>query len=227
MKVRCAVCNTSLPLMARACPACGTVNAARHVTLGALAVLAVLGPAIAIAIYAATRWDAPLIAGDQPADQALPSQPAASATDTDFGWLEAAMKACDEKATSEPNALHMLVVPLTIDPKDMEQWRKTSLNRIGNALVLPGKETLEGLRSKTLSLSTETYVFGVRDERTSTVRKWEPATGVKWYSIADAEALEGLRMQYKPRDRGRDNSWGNAVQHQKAFCYWVNAIYEE
>jgi hypothetical protein len=34
-------------------------------------------------------------------------------------------------------------------------------------------------------------------------------------------------MQYKPHSRGRGDSWGNVIAHQKGNCYWVNAIYEE
>jgi hypothetical protein len=225
MTRRCAQCNAALPLLARSCPTCGTANPARRVAFGTAAVLAVLGPAIGIAIYAATRWEQPLISGDQLADQALPSQPAAGA-DGDFAWLSAAMKACDDKAAREPNFLHLLVIPLAFDPKDVEQWRKLSLNRIGNALVLPGEDTLNGLRSKSLSIAAGQYVFSIRDERDQSVRKWEPATGVKWYS-ADADGIESLRMQYKPHDKGRDDSWGNAISHHKGICYWVNAIYEE
>src|SRR5262245_43479235 len=103
MKVRCTNCHAPAPLMAYACSACGAANPARRAVFGTLAVLAVLGPAIAVALYAATRWDAPLIAGDQPADQAPPAPPAIAVTDGDFAWLDAAMKACDENATREPN----------------------------------------------------------------------------------------------------------------------------
>jgi hypothetical protein len=137
------------------------------------------------------------------------------------------MKACDEKALREPNALHFLVVPLAFDPKDVEEWRKVSLNRIGNALVIPGEDMLNALRRKSLSLAAEQYVFSIRNEQDQAVRRWEPATGVKWYSIADAEGVASLRVQYKPRDKGRDDDWGNVITHQKGTCYWVNAIYEE
>jgi hypothetical protein len=212
--------------MASSCPRCDAPNPARRAILAAAAIVAVLGPAIAIAIYAATRWEQPLIAGDQPADQALPSQPVAG-SDADFTWLSAAMKACDDKAASEPNALHLLVVPLSFEPKDLTSWRTISLNRIGNALVLPGKETLDGLRGKSLSIDPEQYVFSIRDEKTRAVRKWGPANGVKWLSIADAEGVASLQMQYKPRDKGTDDNWGNLIAHQKGTCYWVNAIYEE
>jgi hypothetical protein len=210
--------------MAGSCPNCRAPNPARRNVLAAAAVVAVLGPAIAIAIYAATRWEQPLIAGDRPADQPLPSHPG---SDADFAWLSAAMKACDDKAASEPNALHFLVVPLAFDPKDIESWRRISLNRIGNALVLPGKETLDGLRSKSFSIDAEQYVFSIRDEKTQAVRKWESANGVKWLSIADAEGVTSLQMQYKPRSRGRDDNWGNVIAHQKGNCYWINAVYEE
>jgi hypothetical protein len=34
-------------------------------------------------------------------------------------------------------------------------------------------------------------------------------------------------MQYRPRDKGRDDNWGNPIVHQKGNCYWVNATFEE
>ena len=91
MNRRCAVCDAPLPLMAHACPACGTANPARRAVLTGAAIVAVLGPAIAVAIYAATRWDQPLISPDQPAEQVLPAQPTAR-SDDNFAWLEAASR---------------------------------------------------------------------------------------------------------------------------------------
>ncbi len=225
MKSRCAVCDAPVPPMARGCPNCGAPNPARRAILAAAAIVAVLGPAIAVAIYAATRWDQPLISADRPAEQALPAQPTPR-SDDNFAWLEAAMKACDDKASAEPNALHFLVVPLTYDPKDIDHWRQAALNRIGNALVLPGTDTLSGLRDKTLAIAPEEYVFSLRDQATQAVRTWDAATGVKWFSIGDAGDVTSLQMQYKPGDKGHD-LWGNLISHQKGACYWINAIFEE
>jgi hypothetical protein len=225
MNRRCAVCGAALSLMARECPACGSPNPGRRAVLAAAATVAVLGPAIAVAIYAATRWDQPLVTGDRPVDQALPSQPPAG-PDDDFAWLSAAMKACDDKAAAEPNALHFLVVPLASDPKDIDRWRQAALNRIGNALVLPGTDTVSGLRDKTLTIAPQEYIFSIRDQNTQAVRAWDAATGVKWLSIGEAGELTSLQMQYKPRDKGRD-VWGNLIAHQKGTCYWVNALFEE
>lgn len=225
MKARCGTCNNELPLTARSCPACGMANPSWHATLGTIAAIAVLVPAIAIAIYAATR-DQPLIRGDRPADQPLPSQPSASGADN-FDWLATAMKACDDKATSEPNALHVLVVPLVASPKDFPMWRQMSLNTIGNAVVLPGSDTLKGLRAATLSIDPGEYAFSVRDEKTKSARKWSDVAGVKWLSIADAGGVETISMQFKPRVKGRDDRWGNAVDHHKGNCYWINAVFED
>ena len=111
--------------------------------------------------------------------------------------------------------------------RSVEQWRPRALNRIGNALVLPGDDTLGGLRRKALAIASQPYVFSIRDDKTGTVRKWEPATGVKWFSIADADDVSLFRMQYRPSDRGSDDSWGNTIVHQKGNCYWVNALYED
>lgn len=216
MKARCTECNLELALTARSCPACGAANPAWPAVLGTIAAVAVLGTAVAIAIYVATR-DQPLITGGQPVD---------SGSDN-FDWLATAMKACDDTAAKEPNALHFLVVPLASNPADFAKWRQASLNSIGNAVVLPGEDTLKGLRDATLSIDPVQYAFSVRDEKTKAVRSWQDVSGVKWLSIADAGDVETISMQFKPRDRGRDDRWGNVVGHHKGNCYWINAVFED
>ena len=226
MSKPCAACGADVSLWARHCRECGAHNPRRRTAVGTVAVLAVLGPAIAIAIYAATRWDNPLIQGDRPADPALPSQTIA-VRDDNFDWLALAMKTCDEKAASEQNALHFLVIPIAHTANIVEEWRRRALNRIGNALVLPGDDTLAALRKKELTISTQPYVFSIRDNQTDPIRKWDPSTGVKWFSIADAENVSVFQMQYRPTGLGKDDIWGNTVLHQKGNCYWVNALYED
>ena len=46
--------------------------------------------------------------------------------DGDFGWLETAMKQCDEQAAKEPKGLHYLVIPLVDEPRDEAGWRRIS-----------------------------------------------------------------------------------------------------
>lgn len=223
----CAACGADVALSARHCPECGAPNPGRRNIAAIVTVLAVLGPAIAIAVYAATRWDNPIVgASDRPTEQSLPAQTIA-ARDDNYDWLALAMKACDEKATAEPNALHFLVIPIAYDAATVERWRPSALNRIGNALVLPGHQTLEALRKKSLSIATEPFTFSIRDDQTGAIRRWDTATGVKWLSIADADSVSAFKMQYRPRGRGQDDVWGNGIQHRKGNCYWVNALYED
>lgn len=220
MSSRCPYCGESVSRLARSCPACGAANPARNTVLGAAIASAVLIPAIAIAIYAATRWDRPLIEGGILADQ-----PSASTPGEDFAWLSAAMKECDAKAAQDPNALHFLVIPLAADPKQTENWRKLALNQVGNAIVLAGDDTINGLQRRALTIATsEDYVFSIRDEKTQVVRKWEPSSGVKWFSTVEGSDIVSFRMQFKPRDKGRDDDWGNVMIHQKGNCYWINAV---
>ena len=226
MSTRCPSCDAPISLFASACPQCGAVNPARRGALGASAAVAVLLPAVAIAIYAATRWDQPLITADRPADVALPAQPTGG-SDGDFRWLAEAMKACDEKASSEPGVLHFLVTPVVFRPADVEEWRKRALNRIGNAMVLTSEDMLNGLRDKTLTISPDEYTFSIRDGKTQAVSKWARGAGVKWYSGPGGEVVGLFSMQYKPNNRGRDDSWGNPIAHQKGNCYWVNVAFEE
>lgn len=227
MKVQCQWCDAPVPLMARTCPECAAVNPARRTVLGGAIIAALLVPVIAIAIYAATRWESPLISADDvPAGQELPSQ-AVAASDANFDWLAAAMKNCDDKAMADPAVLHALVIPLAFNPADIEQWRRLALNRIGNAMVLPGDETLKGLRAKTLTIAPEEYSFSVRDGKTQATRRTQRATGVRWISAPGAQDFTIFTMQFRPRDKGRDDSWGNPIVHQKGNCYWVNAAFEE
>ena len=226
MKTRCAWCDASISVFAAACPHCGTSNPVRRGALGAVAAVAVLLPAIAIAIYAATRWDQPLITADRPADVALPAQPVGGSGD-DFNWLTEAMKACDQKASGEPAVLHFLVTPVVFRPAEVEEWRTRALNRIGNAMVLSSEDLLKGLREKTLTIAPDEYTFSIRDGKTQAVRKWARGTGVKWYSAPGGEDVGQISMQYKPNNKGRDDNWGNPIPHQKGNCYWINVAFEE
>jgi hypothetical protein len=223
----CPACGAPVPLSARHCPECGAPNPHRRSIAVIVTILVVMVPAIAIAIYAATQWEHPLIeATENRANPGMPSQ-TITASDDNFDWLALAMKTCDEKAASEPDALHFLVIPIAHSTEVVNQWRRAALNRIGNALVLPGDQMLAALRKKTLTLSTEPYVFSIRDDQTGTVRKWDEATGVKWVSVEDAKDVSTFKMQYRPRGLGKEDIWGNGFLHRKGNCYWVNVLYEE
>lgn len=227
MKAQCTWCDAPTPLMAKSCPECGAANPARRTVLGIAAAIAIMVPAIAVAIYAATQWQRPLIKAEGPAGEpSLPAQPV-TGSDPAFDWLAAAMKTCDDKATTEPGTLNLLVVPVTFDAKDIEQWRRQALNRIGNAMVLPSNDMLDGLRRNTLALAKEPYSFLVRDEKTRTVRRWTGTGGVQWLSAPGAEDTTLITMQYRPHDKGSDEAWGNPIVHQKGNCYWVNLAFEE
>ena len=239
MKRPCPTCGASMSPLTRFCAACGTANPARTTVLAMAAAIAVLVPAIAVAIYAATRWERPLIEGGTLADQTATPEPTASSPTgpgpmtpapapagqaDDFAWLSTAMKECDAKAAQEPDVLHFLIVPLASDSKFAEDWRTVSLNTIGNAVVLPGTDTLNGLQRRTLTIAPGEYAFSIRIENTQAVRRWDASTGVKWISTPGAGAIALFRIQFKPRDKGRDDAWGNAIAHQRGNCYWINAL---
>lgn len=142
----------------------------------------------------------------------------------DFGWLDTAMKQCDEQAAKDPKGLHYLVIPLTDEPRDEPGWRRVSINDIGNAILLGSDDMLAGLRRKALRLSTDEYVFSARNETTKDVLTWKPSTGVRKFVVNDASAIKQFRVQFQSNDASRAINWGATFDRQEGNCYWVNAI---
>jgi hypothetical protein len=142
----------------------------------------------------------------------------------DFGWLEAAMKQCDAQAAKDVKGLHFLVTPLIDEPRDEPGWRRVSINDIGNAILINAQDMLAGLRRKALRISTEEYVFSVRNERTRDVLTWKPSTGVRKFVVNDAAAIEQFKVQFQSGDAARTINWGATFARQEGNCYWVNAI---
>jgi hypothetical protein len=142
----------------------------------------------------------------------------------DFGWLEAAMKQCDETAAKETKGLHYLVIPLNDEPRDEPGWRRVSINDIGNAILVNSEDMLAGLRRKALRISADEYVFSARNEATRDVLTWKPSTGVRKFVINDASGIEQFKVQFQSNDASRAINWGATFERQAGNCYWVNAI---
>jgi hypothetical protein len=89
---------------------------------------------------------------------------------------------------------------------------------------LTGDDALAALKRKALKISTESYVFSVRNEATKVVQTWKPSVGVQWFSTAAAEPVEFIRMQIKVGPNAGDTDWGSDYVRQKGGCHWVNAL---
>jgi hypothetical protein len=155
-----------------------------------------------------------LLAGG-PADRrgAAVTQP----PDGDYGWLEAAMKQCDEQAAQGPKAVHYLVTPLIDEPRDDVGWRRISINDIGNAILINSDDMLAGLR-QAFDQPNE-CVFSVRNEVNPDLK---PSAGVRKFVINDAEDI----TQFGPVQSAtlRSPLLGRNHERQPGNCYWVNAI---
>lgn len=210
----CGHCGEPIPKGARACGYCGAPVRARRSVLVIVAVLSVLClAAVAAAVL--------LLAGRSPdQDGAAVDQRAGG----DFGWLEAALKQCDEQAAKDPKALHYLVVPLVDEPRDEPGWRRISINDIGNAILVNSEDMLAGLRRKALRIGADEYVFSVRNETTKDILTWKPSKGVRKFVINDATGLGQFRVQFQSSDAARAINWGATFARQEGNCYWVNAI---
>ena len=210
----CGHCGEPIPKGARACGYCGAPVRARRSVLVIVAVLSVLClAAVAAAVL--------LLAGRSPDQEGAAVDQRAGG---DFGWLEAALKQCDEQAAKDPKGLHYLVVPLVDEPRDEPGWRRISINDIGNAILVNSEDMLAGLRRKALRIGADEYVFSVRNETTKDVLTWKPSKGVRKFVINDAAGLAQFRVQFQSSDAARAINWGATFTRQEGNCYWVNAI---
>ena len=209
----CPHCGEPIPRGARACSHCGAPVRARRSALTITLVLV----ALCLAAIGAAAF---LLSGRSPTQQ----DAAVDQRDSDFAWLETAMKQCDEEAAKDPKALHYLVIPLIDEPRDEPGWRRISINDIGNAILINGEDTLAGLRRKALRISPDEYTFSARNETTRDVLTWKPSTGVRKFVVNDASGIEQFRVQFQSNDASRAINWGSIFQRQAGNCYWVNAI---
>lgn len=214
----CPSCGGGVLLFTRACIRCGARNKARTVAIAIATALSILVVAGGVATIAFLRGQLPVGAEQRPAASTPP------ASGDEFSWLSAAMAECDAEAAKEASTLEFLVIPLKSAPGNAGQWRRKSLNDIGNAILLTADDTLDGLKRGTLSLSAEQYLFSIRDEATGIIYKWSPSTGVKKFLTADADSIAQFKVQFQLGDKTSDANWGAAFVRRKGNCYWVNAI---
>lgn len=210
----CPDCGARVPALARTCASCGARNPGRRRSIAVASALAVFTLAVFVAAVAALGW-LQLPAGN--ARQYV-------GPDDDFGWLETAMKECDEQAAKEPATLQFLIIPLAAKPGDEAGWRSTALNDIGNAILLSSEDSLSALRKGSLQITMEEYLFSIRDQATNVVFKWNRSRGVAQFSTTKVEDTDQFRIQFRTRARARADEWGNVFVRQKGTCYWVNAI---
>lgn len=234
---QCPQCDAVVPLLGRVCGHCGAPNPARRGMIAVAAAVVVLIGAGAGGIYMATRQQHPPTAATagtsvSPSAAGTSAGPSAAGTSVgpsattapgDFTWLSTAMTACDEAAAKQPNKMHFLMIPLIANPKDMADWRLIAGSPIGNALTIPANDALGGLKRGTLKIYPDEYVFSVQDEATKAVYKWNPASGVKWFSTTDDPKIGSFRVQFQPR-RKPDGDWGALYSERGGMCLWVAAI---
>jgi hypothetical protein len=210
----CPSCGEPVSTFAKSCAHCGAPNPARRAGFLVAGALVLLLVAVAVATTALLRWHR----------TSVPDGTATTAPGEDFGWLSTAMRDCDTDAAKNLDTLYFLVIPLKAVTGDDESWRKRSLNDIGNATLLNSEVALDSLKDGSLQLSSEQYVFAIRDDKTSTIYKWSPSSGAKRFSTADSDAIDGFKVQFVTRQKSDDSNWGAIFTRRKGNCYRVNAI---
>src|SRR5262249_44772011 len=155
---------------ARDCARCGAPNPARPAALAIGGALAALGLAALVtgAVIVFKPSGRPATPASAPAAKPQPNSA--------FAWLQAALDSCDADAANDKSTLQFLVIPLAASKADDEEWRKKSLNDIGNGVLLKSDDALAGLGDRQLKLSSIEYVFAIRDDATGVVYKWKPGT---------------------------------------------------
>jgi hypothetical protein len=207
----CPNCGGTVSTFARSCVHCGAPNRARRGGLMVAGALGVFLVAVGAAAIAALSWLWHTAGDDQPL------------ADDDLTRLSTAMHECEDDASKNLGAIYFIVIPLTADTNDLLQWRAKSLNDIGNGILLSSTSALDGLKEKTLKLSSEQYVFGIRDQA-KVIYKWKASRGVARFSTADADSIASFNIQFLAGAGARETEWGAGFARQKGNCYWVNAI---
>jgi hypothetical protein len=205
----CPDCGGRVSAFARWCPHCGLPNRARWAAFAVAGAFAALLLAIGVALFIVLRWERLPFGAEQ--------------AEAQYTWLATAMAQCEDEASKRLDTLQFLVVPLAPDDKDIAPWKAKSLNDIGNAILLTTESALDALRNRMLRISTEEYVFGIRDQA-GAIYRWNPSTGVKKFSTDDAGAIENFNLQFLTRSAARESAWGAKFGRIKGNCYWVNAI---
>jgi hypothetical protein len=203
----CPNCGETVSAFASSCARCGAPNELRRRVLGIAVLLLALILLGGIAAVVALHWP-----------------PASTRTaGDDFGWLTTAMTACDDDAAKQPSKVYFLVIPLASNPEQDSQWREKSLNDIGNAILLRSDAALEGLKNKSLTISTTQYVFAMRDQG-GTVYSWNPTVGVARFVTNDSDSIQSFQVQFRVSASPAESEWGRAFVRQRGNCYWVDAI---
>ena len=221
LESECPTCGDAVSVFAKACPHCGVPNRARLLGPVILAALALLVGSVVAALV--------MSLGSRPGSNAgTPDAPDADRIEQtqtdDFAWLTTAMSACEVQARADLNTLYFLVLPLASLEKDDTLWRKKSILGIGNAILLRSEDALQGLRSGALRLYSGQYDFRVLDVTTSTIYKWQTATGVTKVSAQNASAITQFMLQFQTPGAPGEAQWGDPFKRQAGTCYWVNAI---
>jgi hypothetical protein len=203
LATNCLHCGNAMSAFARACGHCGASNPKRTTAIALAGAVVALIAALGIAAFV-FAWQR-------------------TGTKDNFAWLAKAMEDCDAEAAKTPTTLHFLVVPMASKPADDAEWRAKSRNDIGNAILLVGEQTLDGLRSGQLKISSEPYDFRMRDDSTNDIYQWSSSTGVKKFLTPNAQAIEQFKLQFKTAKKTGD-AWGATFVNQAGTCYWVNAI---
>jgi hypothetical protein len=208
---QCPECGATVSNFAQTCASCGAPNSRWRSTIAAAGAAGALVIAILVALVVALGSLRRPPADDQ------------SAADGEFAWITTAMNECDADAAKNIGTLYFIVIPLTADPMDIQDWRTKSLNDIGNGILLNTTTAFDGLKEKKLKISGLQYVFGVRDQ-SNAVYKWKLSAGVARFSMPDAALVKSFNIQFMAGATAQDTAWGAAFSRQQGNCYWVNAI---
>jgi hypothetical protein len=157
-------------------------------------------------------------------EQSAAAPTTATAPGADFAWLTKAMEACDAEAAKAEGEIEFLVIPLKSAARDPQEWRRKSLNDIGNAILIAADDAVEGLKNAALSISEERYVFSIRDEATNVIYKWSQSVGVKKFISADVETIERFKVRFELDGAAGNDNWGAGFVRHRGNCYWVNAV---
>jgi hypothetical protein len=149
---------------------------------------------------------------------AAPSAVVPEQTSPEIASVRTAMDQCDRQAASNPFSLYFLVIPV-VSAGDARQWLAPIEEDYGSYSLLQSQPLLDGLRDRTLTLSSAPFRYFIVDSASGKIKSWSAETGVSSFKLDEA-GFSKFKLGFDGSDQ--KPKWSKEFPRSAGVCYWVN-----